>query len=75
MKKETTNSELLGFMKGQFENTEKRFDGIDKSMKEGFEEVNARIQGNANRIDALADQVRIREDILQRITVLETKVG
>jgi len=61
-------------MKGQFENTEKRFDGIDKSMKDGFEGVKARIQGNANRIDALADQVRIREDILQRITVLETKI-
>jgi len=82
MEKETTNNELLAFMKGQFENTEKRFDGIDAKLKEHgaknaehdvrFDKLDARLNGLENRIDAIAGI--FTHDFMERFYKLEQQV-
>ena len=84
--KEPTNTELLRFMKEQFEKNETyiertKYQLVDRIMQTQFhleEEISrvaSRVHGNGNRIDTLAENVRMRDDIEERIGALERKVG
>ena len=88
MEKNTTNGEILGFMKEQFERIDARFDAVDARFEaqdarldtlgarvDSFEEsTNFKLDGVNKRIDDLAQSIFVREDVLGRVELLEKEV-
>ena len=69
MKDSVTNNELLQFMKGQFEQGEKRVDKIDTRL----DGIDARLIGVNNRVDEIA--VLFTKDFFDRFYRLEKQVA